>query len=389
MPQKLVIDPDMPLRARDVVSLGLDGHRLGFAFPSRQRRELVEAALSDVGAAGYADARVGELSGGEQQRVLIAHALISRPKLLLLDEPLANLDLRSEQEIVAVLGKLAREQEIAVLLSAHDMNPLLGVMDRIVYVAERPGRHRRRPTRWSPPRASPGSTATRWTWSGCTAGSSWWRASRACTTSSSQGCSSSGPVRTALLVGAVVADHLGRHRRVHRAARPVLRRALAGRRRHHRRVRRVPGRPQPVLGLPRRRDRRRRADGGHRRAAPPGPGRRHRRGARRGARRAPRSSSTWARCRRRRPGASFTVLFGSIFVISPDTVPALIASGVIALVVVAVLARVLLLTSRLARPGAGHAASTSGSSASSTSRRWRSRCRSRPSRSARCCPPRC
>jgi zinc/manganese transport system ATP-binding protein len=135
VPQKLVIDPDMPLRARDVVSLGLDGHRLGFAFPSRQRRELVDRALADVGAAGYADARVGELSGGEQQRVLIAHALISRPKLLLLDEPLANLDLRSEQEIVAVLGQLAREQGIAVLLSAHDMNPLLGVMDRIVYIA--------------------------------------------------------------------------------------------------------------------------------------------------------------------------------------------------------------------------------------------------------------
>jgi zinc/manganese transport system ATP-binding protein len=135
VPQKLVIDPDMPLRARDVVSLGLDGHRLGFALPSRQRRELIDAALRDVGADGYADARVGELSGGEQQRVLIAHALISRPRLLLLDEPLAYLDLRSEQEIVEVLGRLSREQRIAVLLSAHDMNPLLGVMDRIVYVA--------------------------------------------------------------------------------------------------------------------------------------------------------------------------------------------------------------------------------------------------------------
>jgi zinc/manganese transport system ATP-binding protein len=135
VPQKLVIDPDMPLRARDVVSLGLDGHRLGFGFPSRKRRELVDAALADVGADGYADARVGELSGGEQQRVLIAHALISRPSLLLLDEPLANLDLGSEQEIVAVLSKLAREHEISVLLSAHDMNPLLAVMDTIVYVA--------------------------------------------------------------------------------------------------------------------------------------------------------------------------------------------------------------------------------------------------------------
>jgi zinc/manganese transport system ATP-binding protein len=135
VPQKLVIDPDMPLRARDVVSLGLDGHRLGLGFPSRQRRELVNQALADVGAGHYAEARVGELSGGEQQRVLIAHALISHPKLLLLDEPLANLDLRSEQEIVTLLGKLARDHEIAVLLSAHDMNPLLGIMDRIVYVA--------------------------------------------------------------------------------------------------------------------------------------------------------------------------------------------------------------------------------------------------------------
>jgi zinc/manganese transport system ATP-binding protein len=117
VPQKLVIDPDMPLRARDVVALGIDGNRLGFAFPSRQRRDMIEAVLADVGAAAYASARMGELSGGE------------------LDEPLANLDIKSEQEIVAVLDRLAREQGIAVLLSAHDMNPLLGVMDRIVYVA--------------------------------------------------------------------------------------------------------------------------------------------------------------------------------------------------------------------------------------------------------------
>ena len=135
VPQKIVIDSDIPLRARDVVSLGLDGHKLGFALPGRNRRDKVEQALQDVGAYDYRDARVGELSGGEQQRVLIAHALVSRPRLLLLDEPLANLDLRSEQEIVGVLGKLAREHEIAVLLSAHDMNPLLPVMDRIIYVA--------------------------------------------------------------------------------------------------------------------------------------------------------------------------------------------------------------------------------------------------------------
>ena len=135
VPQKLAIEPDMPLRVRDVVSLGVDGNKFGLRLPSRARRELVERALGDVGAAGYADARVGELSGGEQQRVLIAHALISGPRLLLLDEPLANLDISSEQGIVSVLARLARAEHVAVLPSAHDMNPLMPVMDRIVYVA--------------------------------------------------------------------------------------------------------------------------------------------------------------------------------------------------------------------------------------------------------------
>jgi zinc/manganese transport system ATP-binding protein len=135
VPQKLLIEPDMPLRVRDVVALGIDGNKLGVPFPSRARRELVAETLRAVGADSFADKRVGELSGGEQQRVMIAHALISRPRLLLLDEPLANLDIRSAQGIVAVLAKLAREQQIAVLISAHDMNPLAPVMDRIVYVA--------------------------------------------------------------------------------------------------------------------------------------------------------------------------------------------------------------------------------------------------------------
>jgi zinc/manganese transport system ATP-binding protein len=135
VPQKLAIDPDMPLRARDVVALGIDGNRLGFPMPSAARRELVGEALHAVGAEAYADSRVGELSGGEQQRVMIAHAVISRPRLLLLDEPLANLDLRSEQGIVTVLARLAREQQIAVLISAHDMNPLMRETDTVVYVA--------------------------------------------------------------------------------------------------------------------------------------------------------------------------------------------------------------------------------------------------------------
>lgn len=135
VPQKVLIDPDVPLRARDLVGLGLDGHRFGLPGLSSQRRQRVDELLEAVDATSFANARVGNLSGGEQQRVLIAHALISRPKLLLLDEPLANLDIGSAQEIVELLGRIATEQRIAVLLSAHDMNPLLPVMDRVVYVA--------------------------------------------------------------------------------------------------------------------------------------------------------------------------------------------------------------------------------------------------------------
>jgi zinc/manganese transport system ATP-binding protein len=135
VPQQVVLDPDLPIRAADLVGLGLDGNRLGFPLPSRRRRQLVRQALRAVDAEHFAGARVGALSGGEQQRVLIAHALIGRPALLLLDEPLANLDIRSEQEIVRLLARIAREQQVAVLLSAHDMNALLPVMHRVVYLA--------------------------------------------------------------------------------------------------------------------------------------------------------------------------------------------------------------------------------------------------------------
>ena len=135
VPQQIQLDPDLPMRARDLVGLGLDGQRLGLPLPSPGRRKLVDEMLAAVGADRFADARVGTLSGGEQQRVLIAHALISRPALLLLDEPLANLDIGSEQDVVALLARVAREQQVALLLSAHDMNPLLPVMDRVVYLA--------------------------------------------------------------------------------------------------------------------------------------------------------------------------------------------------------------------------------------------------------------
>ena len=135
VPQKISIDPYLPLRARDVVALGLDGTRLGWPTRSGARDSGVREALEAVGAGEFADRRVGLLSGGQQQRILLAHALVRHPRLLLLDEPLANLDVRSTAEIVALLRRLSVQYRTAILLSAHDMNPLLPVIDRVVYLA--------------------------------------------------------------------------------------------------------------------------------------------------------------------------------------------------------------------------------------------------------------
>ncbi|MGE4480910.1 metal ABC transporter ATP-binding protein [Acidocella sp.] len=135
VPQKIFMEPDLPVRARDFVALGLGGHRFGLALPSRARSAQIEAALRAVEAQDFADQRIGRLSGGQQQRVMIAHALVREPDLILLDEPLANLDIKAAAEIVALLNRLCHERGVTVLLSAHDMNPLLPVMDQIVYVA--------------------------------------------------------------------------------------------------------------------------------------------------------------------------------------------------------------------------------------------------------------
>jgi zinc/manganese transport system ATP-binding protein len=136
VPQKVAIDADTPIRARDLVALGIDGEKFGIRLPSRARRARVEEMLEAVGASAFADARVGTLSGGELQRVLIAHALVGDPSLLVMDEPLANLDIKSGHEIVELVARLTRERGLAVLLSAHDMNALLPHMDRVVYLAD-------------------------------------------------------------------------------------------------------------------------------------------------------------------------------------------------------------------------------------------------------------
>ncbi|MCW2539808.1 MAG: transporter ATP-binding protein [Frankiales bacterium] len=135
VPQQRGFDAELGARGRDLVALGVDGHRLGRPWPSRETRRRVTAAIDAVGAAGYADAPIGRLSGGEQQRLRIAQALIGDPGLLLCDEPLLSLDLNHQQAVLDLIDDRRRGHGTAVLMVTHEINPVLPLVDRILYLA--------------------------------------------------------------------------------------------------------------------------------------------------------------------------------------------------------------------------------------------------------------
>jgi zinc/manganese transport system ATP-binding protein len=141
VPQRRHFESDVRIRGRSIVRLGLDGGNWGLPLPFLQRRKAqesaarVQEAIDLVGAGAYADRPIGELSGGEQQRLLIAQALVTRPRILAMDEPLDSLDLRNQQGVAGVIRQISRETGAAVLLVAHDVNPILSAVDRVVYVA--------------------------------------------------------------------------------------------------------------------------------------------------------------------------------------------------------------------------------------------------------------
>ena len=133
VPQQKAIDPDLPLRGRDLVRMGLDGDRWRIrGLPGGSRR--VDEMLAAVGATPFADAPVGRLSGGEQQRLRIAQALISEPRLLLCDEPLLSLDLHHQREITELIGDWQRRSGGTVVFVTHDVNPVLSLTNRILAV---------------------------------------------------------------------------------------------------------------------------------------------------------------------------------------------------------------------------------------------------------------
>lgn len=139
VPQQKALDPQLPLRGRDLVRLGLTGHRWGLtASPAARRagRELVDRALHAVGATGYADQPVGRLSGGEQQRLRVAQALVGDPSVLLCDEPLLSLDLAHQRGVAALIDARRREHGTTVLFVTHEINPILPFVDRVLYLVD-------------------------------------------------------------------------------------------------------------------------------------------------------------------------------------------------------------------------------------------------------------
>ena len=134
VPQHSSFDPDLPFRGRDLVQLGVDGHRWGIGWPDAARKSRVDRAVAAVDAEGYAEAPIGRLSGGEQQRLRIAQALVGDPRILLCDEPLANLDLRYQQTITALIAGWRERTAGTVLFVTHDVNPVLGVVDQVLFV---------------------------------------------------------------------------------------------------------------------------------------------------------------------------------------------------------------------------------------------------------------
>ena len=145
VPQRRAFDSGLRIRGIDVVALGADGARWGTPIPLlskvirpqryAERRRRIDSVIETVGAVGYAHRPIGQCSGGEQQRLLIAQALLRNPELLLLDEPLDSLDVPSQAGISALVRDICRRECVAVVMVAHDVNPILPYLDRVIYVA--------------------------------------------------------------------------------------------------------------------------------------------------------------------------------------------------------------------------------------------------------------
>lgn len=135
IPQQHPFPEGTSLRAIDVVALGLQGPRFGLPIPKRGDRQQIQSVVAEIGAMSFAKRPVGQLSGGEQQRLRIGQALVDNPRLLLCDEPLSNLDLANQMAVIDIIDRHRREKDAAVILVTHDINPIMNRADRILYLA--------------------------------------------------------------------------------------------------------------------------------------------------------------------------------------------------------------------------------------------------------------
>jgi len=134
LPQVRTVLPDLRVRGLDFIGSSMRGERWGLPALSAQDRVMVEKTLDAVGARELADRSMSDMSGGERQRLLLAQSLIGSPKLLLLDEPLISLDQRHQEVAIEVVREVCRKRNITVLFSAHELNQLLGTLDRVLYL---------------------------------------------------------------------------------------------------------------------------------------------------------------------------------------------------------------------------------------------------------------
>jgi zinc/manganese transport system ATP-binding protein len=135
VPQQHVIDDESHIESFELVRLGLSGKRWGFSLFSDDDSKAAFAALEGVGGIELAHRPLAELSGGELQRIFLAEALVSNPELLLLDEPLSNLDMKRERDLLSLVNDVVRSRKVAALLIAHNINPLLPYLDKVIYIA--------------------------------------------------------------------------------------------------------------------------------------------------------------------------------------------------------------------------------------------------------------
>lgn len=135
IPQNRAVDSQVPLRAKDLLKLGIDGSRWGLGFGGRAVARRVAETLKAVEAEAFANKSIGDLSGGELQRLRVGQAMIGFPKLILADEPLSALDLHQQANVAQLLDSERREHNAAVLFVTHDVNPILGMVDRVLYLA--------------------------------------------------------------------------------------------------------------------------------------------------------------------------------------------------------------------------------------------------------------